>query len=274
MTQSHASPTGSVRHPYRSRPRAPSAARRPIRPRRPDPAQRLSRVERREDCLEHLTATEGLRNGHIPGRSRALARILSGSRHDASPTCAMDSAPSGARYRPLTPGPAPSRTRSATDRPVVAVPTGFSDRRRATVAWCASRSTPEGRHYSRRARCAQEQEEDRRSWPCPSSTSRSGLCSVQWFGDVVAWTSRTSSCWSCATNSMFCAARSRGRSFAPLIVPCSRRRPATCHARHAKRVWSPRERCCGGIAYSCAGNGGSRPAGADAHPSRLREGTS
>ena len=64
-------------------------------------------VERREDRLEHLTATVGLRNGHIPGPSRALSTILSGSRHDASPTCAMDSAPSGARYRPLTPGPAP-----------------------------------------------------------------------------------------------------------------------------------------------------------------------
>jgi hypothetical protein len=29
--------------------------------------QRLSRVERREDRLEHLTATEGLRNGQHPG---------------------------------------------------------------------------------------------------------------------------------------------------------------------------------------------------------------
>jgi hypothetical protein len=35
-------------------------------------------------------------------------------------------------------------------------------------------------------------------------------------------------------------------------VPCSRRRPATCHARRAKRVSSPRERCCGGIAHSRA----------------------
>ena len=57
--------------------------------------------------VEHLTATEGLRNVHIPGPSRALSTISSGSRHDACPTCAMDSAPSGARYRPLTRAPPP-----------------------------------------------------------------------------------------------------------------------------------------------------------------------
>ena len=39
------------------------------------------------------------------------------------------------------------------------------------------------------------------------------------------------------TNSRSCAARWRGRSFAPLIAPCSRRRPATCHAPRAARVW-------------------------------------
>jgi hypothetical protein len=48
----------------------------------------------------------------------------------------------GPGIAPLTPGPAPSRTRSATGRRVVAVPRGSSDRRRAAVAWCASRSTP------------------------------------------------------------------------------------------------------------------------------------
>jgi hypothetical protein len=61
-------------------------------------------------------------------------------------------------------------------------------------------------------------------------------------------------------------ARSRGRGFAPLIVPCSRRRRASCHARRVGRVWSLRGRCCGGIARSCAGSGGSRPVGAGARP--------
>jgi hypothetical protein len=173
-----------------------------------------------------------------------------------------------------TPVSAPSRRYAKLVPPTSTVSVGACSYALLTITVPPHRSAcgeaPEGRHYSRRARCAQEQEEDRRSWPCPSSTSRSGLCSVHWFGDVVAWTSRTSSCWSCATSSMFCAARSRGRSFAPLTVPCSPRRPATCHAPRAKRVWSPRERCCGGIAHSCTGNGGSRPAGADAHPPRLR----
>jgi hypothetical protein len=36
--------------------------------------------------------------------------------------------------------------------------------------------------------------------------------------------------------------------------------------RRAGRVWSLRARCCGGIACSCAGSGGSRPAGAGARP--------
>ena len=68
-------------------------------------APQPSRVPGRS--VEHLTATEGLRNVHIPGPSRALSTISSGSRHDACPTCAMDSAPSGARYRPLTRAPPP-----------------------------------------------------------------------------------------------------------------------------------------------------------------------
>jgi hypothetical protein len=67
-------------------------------------------------------------------------------------------------------------------------------------------------------------------WLSASSTSRSGRCLAHWIGVAVAWMSRTSSCWSCATSWTFGVARSRGRSFAPLIVPCSRRRPATCHA--------------------------------------------
>ena len=55
-------------------------------------------------------------------------------------------------------------------------------------------------------------------------------------------------------------------SFAPLIVPCSRRQRASCHARRVARVWSRRARCCGGIARSCAESGGSPPASADARP--------
>jgi putative transposase len=89
-------------------------------------------------------------------------------------------------------------------------------------------------------------------------------------GVVVAWTSGTSSCSSCATSSRSCAARSRGRGFAPRIVPCSRRRRASCHAGRAGRAWSLRERCCGGIARSCAGRGGSRLAGAGARPRQPR----
>ena len=54
------------------------------------------------------------------------------------------------------------------------------------------------------------------------------------------------------------------------IVPCSRRRPATCRAPCAARVWSRRARCCDGIGRSCAEGGGSRPAGADARQWRLR----
>jgi hypothetical protein len=67
-----------------------------------------------------------------------------------------------------------------------------------------------------------------------------------------------------------CDARWRGRSFAPLIVPCSRRRAATCHAPGAACVWSPRGRWCAGIGRSSAGSGGGRRAGADARPRRLR----
>ena len=114
--------------------------------------------------------------------------------------------------------------------------------------------------------CRREGWEDRRPWPSRFSTSRSGPCWAHWFGVVAAWTSRTSSCWSCATSSRSCAARSRGQGFAPLIVPCSRRRPGTCHAPRAARVWSLRGRCCVGIAHLCAGSGDSRPAGADARP--------
>jgi hypothetical protein len=39
------------------------------------------------------------------------------------------------------------------------------------------------------------------------------------------------------TSSKSCAARWRGRSFAVLIVPCLRRRPAICRAPSAARVW-------------------------------------
>ena len=95
--------------------------------------------------------------------------------------------------------------------------------------------------------------EDRRPWPSRFSTSRSGPFWAHSFSVLVAWTSRTSSCWSCATSSGSCAARSRGRGFVPLIVPCSRRQRASCHARRVARVWSLRARCCVGIARSCAG---------------------
>jgi hypothetical protein len=107
-------------------------------------------------------------------------------------------------------------------------------------------------------------------WPSPSSMSRSGRCSAQSFGVAVAWTSRTSSCWSCATRSRCCAARARRRSFAQLIGPCSRQRPAICQPPRAALVWSFRGRCCGGIGRSCAESGASRPVGADARESRLR----
>jgi hypothetical protein len=79
---------------------------------------------------------------------------------------------------------------------------------------------------------------------------------------------------SCATSSRFCAARSRGRSFAPLIVPCSRRRSATCHPPRAARDWSVRGRCCAGTGRLCAGSGDSRPASAGARPCQLRCGPS
>jgi hypothetical protein len=39
-----------------------------------------------------------------------------------------------------------------------------------------------------------------------------------------------------------CVARWRVRSFAPLIVPCSLRQPATCHAPCAAPASSPRAR--------------------------------
>jgi putative transposase len=39
---------------------------------------------------------------------------------------------------------------------------------------------------------------------------------------VVGWTSRTSSCWSCATSSRCCGARWHGHSFVPRIARCSR----------------------------------------------------
>jgi hypothetical protein len=73
-----------------------------------------------------------------------------------------------------------------------------------------------------------------------------------------------------ARSSRSCVARWRGPSFAVLIAPCSRPRPATCHANCALRVWSPRARYCGGIGHSCAESAGSRPAGEDARPCRLR----
>jgi hypothetical protein len=87
---------------------------------------------------------------------------------------------------------------------------------------------------------------------------------------VVAWTSRTSSSWFCVTSLRWCAGRSRVRGFALRIVPCSRRWPATCRAPRALRVWSARGRCCGGIGRSCAGSGGSHPAGADGRLRPLR----
>src|SRR5437773_9616373 len=64
----------------------------------------------------------------------------------------------------------------------------------------------------------------------------------------------------------------RGRSFAPLIVPCSWRRAATCRAPPAARVWSLRGRCCGGIGQLCARSGGSRPASAGGRQGQLRGG--
>jgi hypothetical protein len=107
-------------------------------------------------------------------------------------------------------------------------------------------------------------------WPSPSSTSRFGLCWGCSSAVAVASTSRTSSSWSCATSLRCCAGRSRVRGFAPRIVPCSRRRPATCHAPCALLVWSARGRCCAGIAGSSAGSGGSRPASADVRQRRPR----
>jgi hypothetical protein len=71
-----------------------------------------------------------------------------------------------------------------------------------------------------------------------------------------------------------CVARWRGRAFAPLIVPYSRRRPAICRAPCAARVWSLRGRCCGGIVHLCAGSGGSLPPSADARPCQPRYGQS
>ena len=85
---------------------------------------------------------------------------------------------------------------------------------------------------------------------------------------AVASTSGTSSFWSCATSLRCCAGRSGVRGFAPRIVPCSRRRPASCHAPRALRVWSARGRCCAGVGRSCAGSGGRRPASADVRPRR------
>ena len=85
------------------------------------------------------------------------------------------------------------------------------------------------------------------------------------FAVVVAWTSRTSSCWSCATSSRSCVVMARGRSLASLIVRCSRRRPATSHRRCAARVWSPRGRCRVGIALAPQVAPVGRPARATAH---------
>ncbi len=58
------------------------------------------------------------------------------------------------------------------------------------------------------------------------------------------------------------------------LAPCSRRRPVTCHAPRALRVWSARGRCCAGIGRSCVGSGGRRPARADARLRRPRCGPS
>jgi hypothetical protein len=69
-----------------------------------------------------------------------------------------------------------------------------------------------------------------------------------------------------------CAGRSRVRGFAPRIVPCSRRRPAICHAPRALRAWSVRGRSGAGIGRSCAGGGGGRPATADVRLRRPRRG--
>ena len=58
------------------------------------------------------------------------------------------------------------------------------------------------------------------------------------------------------------------------LAPCLRRRPVTCHAPRALRVWSARGRCCAGIGRSCVGSGGRRPARADARLRRPRCGPS
>ena len=68
--------------------------------------------------------------------------------------------------------------------------------------------------------------------------------------------------------------RWRGRPFVPRIVPCWVRRPVTCRDSRAARAWSPRGRCCGGIARWRAGGGGSRSASGGARPSGLRCGRS
>jgi hypothetical protein len=171
-----------------------------------------------------------------PGPEPRTLYDLSGSRHDASPTCAMDSAPSGARYRPPTPGPAPSRTRSATDRRVVAVPRGFSDRRRAAVAWYASRSTP-----PRRARGGRPP--SRRGTQRPRPVARS----TDLLSSQAAHSHRDRSTLQCAES------RPAGRQAAAFARV---RAPACRSPAHLLRTTSRRagqERCCQRKRQSVAG---------------------
>jgi hypothetical protein len=53
---------------------------------------------------------------HVPSRGSALPTMWPGTRHDASPMCAMDSAPAGPGLAPHRPGPAPLYARSLTER--------------------------------------------------------------------------------------------------------------------------------------------------------------
>jgi hypothetical protein len=82
-------------------------ARRPIRPRRPAPVSASAESSAGKIVWSTSPQRKASATANIPGRSCALSTIFSGSRHDAFPTCAVDSAPSGARYRPPDPGPRP-----------------------------------------------------------------------------------------------------------------------------------------------------------------------
>ena len=74
-------------------------------------------------------------------------------------------------------------------------------------------------------------------WPSPSCTSRFGLCLGCSSAVAVASTSRTSSCWSCATSLRCCAGRSRVRGFAPRIAAAVCQLPRSWRA---ARLVSPR----------------------------------